>query len=252
MAAACAAAFVAGLIDAIGGGGGLVTVPVLLSLGLPLHVALGTNKGQSVFGTTTSLVTFWRRGGIDAGRAPVAFLAGLLGSALGALALLAVRPEPLRPLVLVLLIGAVAVVLGRPYIQSRVSAGSQMAAVPERAIGLAMAVIGFVLGGYDGFFGPGAGSMLIIAFTVVLGDSLTRASGNAKVVNLASNLAAVAVFAWRGTVAWSIALPMAAANILGASLGTRLVLRQGDRFVRAVIVIVVCAAVVKVSLDLRR
>jgi uncharacterized membrane protein YfcA len=94
--------------------------------------------------------------------------------------------------------------------------------------------------------------MLIIAFTVVLGDSLTRASGNAKVVNLASNLAAVAVFSWRGTIAWSIALPMAAANILGAGVGTRLVLRQGDRFVRAVILIVVSAAVVKISVDLRR
>jgi uncharacterized membrane protein YfcA len=258
MAAACVAAFVAGLVDAIAGGGGLITLPVMLSLGLPPHVALGTNKGQSVFGTATSLATFWRRGGIDTGRVPAAFLAGLFGSALGALALLAVQPEPLRPLVVVLLIGAVAVVLGRPYIQSRIGAGTAagggapLPAVPARAIGLATAIIGFTLGAYDGFFGPGTGSMLIIAFTVVLGDSLTRASGNAKVVNLASNLAAVAVFSWRGTIAWSIALPMAAANIVGASVGTRLVLRQGDRFVRAVILIVVSAAVVKISLDLRR
>jgi uncharacterized membrane protein YfcA len=248
MAAACGAAFLAGLVDAIAGGGGLVTLPVMLSLGLPPHVALGTNKGQSVFGTAASLATFWRRGGIDTGRVPAAFLAGLFGSALGALALLAVRPEPLRPLVVVLMIGAVAVVLGRPYIQT----GASVAALPARAIGLATAIIGFTLGTYDGFFGPGTGSMLIIAFTVVLGDSLTRASGNAKVVNLASNLAAVAVFSWRGTIAWSIALPMAAANILGAGVGTRLVLRQGDRFVRAVILIVVSAAVVKISVDLRR
>jgi hypothetical protein len=247
-AVACAAAFLAGLIDAIAGGGGLITLPVMLSVGLPPHLALATNKGQSVFGTFASFATFWRRGGIDKERAPVAFVAGLLGSAAGATAVLMVRPEPLRPVVLVMLIGAVAVVLGRPYIQAH----ARITAVSQRAVPLAVAAIGFGLGAYDGFFGPGCGSMLIIAFAVVLGDSLTRASGNAKVVNLASNLAAVMVFGWRGTVQWSIALPMAAANIIGATVGTRLVLRRGDRFVRAVILVVVSAAVVKVSWDLRR
>jgi hypothetical protein len=247
-AVAWAAGFLAGLVDAIAGGGGLITLPVMLGLGLPPHLALATNKGQSVFGTFASCATFWRRDGIDKGRAPIAFVAGLLGSTAGALTVLTVRPEPLRPLVLVLLIGAVAVVLGRPYIQSHL----RIAAVSERAIPLAVAIIGFALGGYDGFFGPGTGSMLIIAFAVVLGDSLTRASGNAKVVNLASNVAAIVVFSFRGAVQWRIALPMAVANIAGATVGTRLVLQKGDRFVRAVILIVVSAAVLKVSLDLRR
>src|SRR5205085_7672596 len=90
--------------------------------------------------------------------------------------------------------------------------------------GLALAAIALGLGAYDGFFGPGTGSMLIIAFALCFGDSLTRASGNAKVVNLASNLAAFLTFARRGTIVWSIALPMAVANILGASLGARLAL----------------------------
>jgi hypothetical protein len=253
---ACAAGFLAGLVDAIAGGGGLITLPVMLGIGLPPHLALATNKGQSVFGTFASCATFWRRDGIDKARAPIAFLAGLLGSAAGALAVLTVRPEPLRPLVLVLLIGAVAVVLGRPYIQtfaqSRAQSHARIAAVSERAVPLAVAIIGFTLGGYDGFFGPGTGSMLIIAFAVVLGDSLTRASGNAKVVNLASNIAAIVVFSFRGAVQWRIALPMAAANIVGATVGTRLVLQKGDRFVRVVILIVVSAAVLKVWLDLRR
>jgi len=109
-----------------------------------------------------------------------------------------------------------------------------------------------VLGAYDGFFGPGTGSMLIIAFALVLGDSLTRASGNAKVVNLASNLAAFILFARRGTIVWPIALPMAGANALGAIVGARLALRRGDRLVRWVVLVVVVAVVVKLSLDLAR
>ena len=197
LAALVGAAFVAGLVDAIAGGGGLLTLPILLGLGLPPHVALGTNKGQSVFGTSVSAATFWRRGGIDKERAPVAFASGLLGAAAGACAVMLVRPEPLRPLVLVLLIGAVAVVLGRPYFQPR----QPVAAVSPRAVPWAVAAIGFGLGAYDGFFGPGTGSMLVVAFAVVFGDTLTRASGNAKIVNLASNLAAVSVFAARGNVA---------------------------------------------------
>ncbi len=245
---AVGAAFLSGLIDAIAGGGGLITLPVMLGLGLPPHQALATNKGQSVFGALTSFITFWRRDGIDRSRAPLAFAAGLVGSALGALALLAVRPEPMRPLLLVMLIGAVAVVLGRPYIQTR----APIAGVSPSRVPWAVAGIGLLLGGYDGFFWPGTGSLLIIAFTVVFGESLTRASGNAKVVNLASNIAAVAIFSWRGTVQWRIALPMAAANILGAAIGARLALRQGDRFVRAVILTVVTAAMIKVALDLRR
>jgi uncharacterized membrane protein YfcA len=247
-AVACAAAFLGGLVDAIAGGGGLITLPVMLGLGLPPHQALATNKGQSVFGTLTAFATYWRRGTIDRPRAPLAFVSGLVGAALGALALLAVRPEPLRPLILILLIGAVAVVLGRPYLQTHVP----ISGVSARAVPWAVAAIGLTLGGYDGFFGPGAGSLLIIAFATILGDTLTRASGNAKVVNLATNLAAVVIFAWHDTVQWAIALPMAVANILGASIGARLVLERGDRFVRVVIVVVVTAAVIKLSYDLGR
>src|SRR5690606_8430774 len=110
--------------------------------------------------------------------------------------------------------------------------------------------VAFGLGFYDGFFGPGVGSMLIVAFVLLFGDSLTRASGNAKVVNLASNLAALTLFAATGTVAWRIALPMAAANAAGAFMGARLAVRRGDRFVRFVVLVVVSALVVKMAYDL--
>jgi len=110
----------------------------------------------------------------------------------------------------------------------------------------------FVLGFYDGFFGPGVGSMLIVVFVMLFGDTLTRASGNAKVVNLASNLAALLLFASRGAVLWKIALPMAAANATGAFVGARLAVKRGDRFVRVVVLIVVAALVLKIGLDLVR
>jgi uncharacterized membrane protein YfcA len=240
---ACAA-FAAGLVDAIAGGGGLITFPALVAAGLPPHVALGTNKGQAVFGAITSATHFWRGGGLDRDRAALGFALGLVGSVLGALAVLAVRPEPLRPVIIVLLGAAAAVVL----LRGRVKARSHPPAHPQ----LALAGIALGLGAYDGFFGPGAGSMLIVAFMLVFGDAITRASGNAKVVNLASNLAAVGVFALRGTVLWSVAIPMALANALGAAVGARLALAHGDRFVRWVVLAVVVAAMAKLGVDFAR
>jgi uncharacterized membrane protein YfcA len=238
------AAFAAGCVDAIAGGGGLITFPALVAAGLPPHLAIATNKGQAVFGAVSSAAHFWKGGGIDRGRAPLGFALGLVGALLGALAVLAVRPEPLRPVIIVLLAAAAATVLLRSHVKAR----PRTPAYPR----LALAVIALGLGAYDGFFGPGVGSMLIVAFMVVFGDTMTRASGNAKVVNLASNVAALGLFALRGTVLWSVALPMAVGNALGASLGARLALRNGDRLVRWVVLAVVVAAMGKLAVDFAR
>jgi uncharacterized membrane protein YfcA len=237
-------AFVAGTVDAVAGGGGLLTVPALVAAGLPPHLALGTNKGQSVFGSGASLLRFARAGLVDAGRARVAFPAGFAGSLAGAAAVLLVRPAVLRPLVLVLLVGAAAFVTlrrGPPRVASRVG--------PRRAR-LAAAAIALVVGAYDGFFGPGTGTFLIVAFASVLGDGLTRASGEAKVVNFASNLAAVALFASRGVVLWGVALPMAAAQFAGGTLGAHLTVKGGDVLVRRAVLLVVVALCVKLGRDL--
>ncbi len=236
----------AGLVDAIAGGGGLVTLPALLAAGLPTSLALGTNKGQAVFGAVTSAASFWRRGALDRGRAALGFVAGFAGSWLGARAVLAVPPRPLRIVVIVLLLVAVSIVLLRRKVKPHARAFT-----PAQARG-ALIAIALVLGGYDGFFGPGTGSMLVIAFATVFGDSLTRASGNAKIVNLASNLAAFTLFAMRGTILWHIALPMAAANAAGAATGAHLAVRNGDRLVGAVVVAVVLAVVMKLAVDLLR
>jgi uncharacterized membrane protein YfcA len=242
LVALCGAATVAGFVDAIAGGGGLVTVPVLLGVIPSPHVALGTNKGQAVFGALSSAVSFWRGKGVDRDRAPLAFVCGGAGAALGALLQLRVRPEPLKPIALVLLVLAAAVVALRPLL---LRGGTVHTTSRVR-----LAAIAIALGCYDGFFGPGTGSLLIIAFVMFCGDAMTRAYGNAKIVNLASNLTSLAIFAFKGTILWGVALPMAACNAVGATLGARVAMKRGDGFVRVVVLVVVLALVAKLGFDL--
>lgn len=239
-----AAGFAAGIVDAIGGGGGLITLPALLGAGLDPHLALGTNKGQATFGALSSVVAFWRRGGIDRARAPIGFICGLAGAGAGALAQLALDPKSLKPIVFGLLVGAAVLLAVRPA-----PASAPRSPRWPRAL---LAAIALALGAYDGFFGPGTGTLLILAFVLGFGDPITRASGNAKVTNFASNLASFATFALGGTIVWKVALPMAVGNIIGANLGARLALRGGDRFVRVVVLVVVAALVAKVGWDLTR
>jgi len=236
-----ATAFVAGLVDAIAGGGGLFTVPALLALGLPPGVALATNKGQAAPGAVSSFVTYFRRGAIDRSRAPLGFAFGFCGSLLGAKLLLTIPSAPLRPLIVVLLLFALSVLL----LRSRIPARRTPLSRPK----LVLVLVALTLGAYDGFFGPGTGSLLIVLFVTLFGDSPLYASGNAKVVNLGSNLAAFLFFAGRSAIVWQLALPMAGANVLGARLGAHLALRQGDRFVRAAVTVVVLACVGKVLFD---
>lgn len=231
-------------MDAIAGGGGLITLPALLSTGLPPHLALGTNKGQSVFGSGAALVRFWRGGMVDTDLARWTFPLGLVGALLGAALVMALRPEVLKPLVLVLLL-AVAV-----FLTFRRSAPPGGRPVPPRQRLLALgSLAALVIGAYDGFFGPGTGTFLIIAFSGLLGHSLSRASADAKVVNFASNFASMALFASRGVVLWQVALPMAAAQFAGGWIGAHLAVRGGDRLVRKVVLGVVLALVLKLGRD---
>jgi uncharacterized protein len=246
VAALALVALVAGVIDAIAGGGGLLTVPALLWAGLPPHLALGTNKGQSVFGSFAALVRFARSGLVDGRRARVTFPLGLAGSLAGAALVLRVPPSALRPMVLALLAGAALFVgLRRP------GAGRPVEQAPGREAPPVEAGIALAVGIYDGFFGPGTGTFLIVAFVALLGDRLAQASASAKVVNFGSNLAAVILFAWRGVVIWKVALPMAAAQLAGGWLGAHLTVRRGDGLVRRVTVAVALALAAKLAWDMR-
>jgi hypothetical protein len=240
----CVVALTAGVVDAIAGGGGLVTLPAILATGLPPHVALGTNKGQSVFGGIAALVRFWRAGLVTERLAAITFPMGLVGSLLGAGLVLLLRPEVLKPVVLVLLVAVAAFLAFR----RGPPPGERPEPSPRRLLGLG-SVIALIIGTYDGFFGPGTGTFLIICFSGLLGHNLTKASADAKVVNFASNLAAVGLFSYRGLVLWHVALPMAAAQFAGAWIGVHLAVRGGDKLVRKVVLLVVTALVIKLGRD---
>lgn len=239
------AALLAGAVDAIGGGGGLLTVPALLAAGLPPATALATNKGQSVFGSGAALLRYGRAGLVDGRVARVTFPAGLLGSLGGAALVLLIPSSTLRPVVLALLLLVAALLAFRPAVPA-----PRPARLPRRLPVAAAVALG--LGAYDGFFGPGTGTFLIFAFVWFFDAGYQEASADAKVANFASNLAALALFAARGAVLWSVALPMAAANFLGGLLGAHLAVRGGDRVVRLAVLLVAAALVARLGLDLAR
>ncbi len=234
-------AFLAGIIDAVAGGGGLLSMPAILAAGLPPHLALGTNKGQSVFGAAAALLTYTRRGAVDLRLVRVTFPLAFVGSLLGALLVLAISPSALRPLLLVLLPCATL-----PLLWPKTEAPG----VPPRRRELVAGLLALSLGAYDGFFGPGTGTLLVIGFATLLRAPLLAATADAKVVNFASNLAAVAIFSWQGKILWAVALPMGLAQIAGGALGARLAVHGGAKFIRVVVLGIVVALVLKLSLDL--
>lgn len=236
-AALTAVAAVAGCVDAIAGGGGLLTLPALLTAGVPAPLALGTNKGQSVFGSGAATLRFARAGKLTWRRSLPSFAAGFAGSLAGAAAVSQLDTAALKPLIIVLLcVAAVLVLVPRPT----------TARTPARPL-LTATAIALVVGGYDGFFGPGTGTLLIVGYLWLLGEVADAASANAKVVNFASNLAAVAWFGAHGAIVWSVSLPMAAGQFVGALVGAQVVLTRGGGVVRLAAVAVALALVAKLS-----
>lgn len=230
------AALFAGTVDAIAGGGGLITVPALLAAGLPPHVALGTNKGQSTFGSGAALLAFWRAGRVDRRQAAFAFPLGFAGAVAGATIVSGISDEALRVIVIGMLIGASVLLVVKKPVRDEDA---------PRARWWIPALLALVIGGYDGFFGPGTGTFLIVGFVALCGRSLVHASADAKVVNFAANLAALLVFSQRGVVLWTISLPMALGQLVGGSLGAHVAIRGGARVVRIVVLVVSGALIAK-------
>lgn len=232
----------AGIADGIAGGGGLITVPALLASGLPPHLALGTNKAQSMWGTLAALVTFWRAGRVDRRAAVRNFPLAFAGSMAGVTLVLHVSPTALRPVVIALLIGAAVLMLLRKPSRDEDALHPHYLAI---AAGLSL-----VIGCYDGFFGPGTGTFLIVGFIVLCGRSISGATADAKVVNFASNVAAALTFARAGKVVWEIAVPMALAQLFGGFIGARLAIYRGAVLVRTMVLVVSASLVLKLGYDL--
>ncbi len=240
------ASLLAGFVDSIVGGGGLILVPALFAVFPTTHPAtlFGVNKGASIWGTAVATVQYARRVDMRWAALLPAALAGFVGSFAGAWLVTLISPGFLRkvlPLVLVLVLVYTLVKkeLGRHH-APRFSGHAETAAA---------CCIGLLLGFYDGFFGPGTGSFLVFLFVRWLGYDFLNASASAKLLNTATNLAALILFAWKGHVWWHFALTMALANVVGSVVGTRLALKHGSGFVRIVFILVVSALIFKTGFD---
>lgn len=236
----CGLVFLGGLVDSIAGGGGLLSLPAYLAAGLPPHTALATNKFSSVLGTLTASIRYARAGKVHLRTALIAAGGALVGSAAGARAVLFVPPAAVHTVVLVLIPTALVVLLLQDRIVRRTAPGAAVRLGP-RAL-----AVGLAVGAWDGFFGPGTGTFLAIAFHTFLGLELLVASGNARVGNLASNLGAVAVFLAGGHVLFPLGLYAAAAGVAGNLVGARLALRRGERLIKPVLVAVLVGLLVEV------
>ena len=233
-----AVGLLAGFIDAIAGGGGMLSVPALLAAGLPPVAALATNKMQSVIGTAMAALTYWRRGFVALGdMLPAVALAGA-GGLVGALVVRGIDVGLLAIAVPVALIGVALYFLFAPHL-SDADRAARLSLVP--GLPLLAVAIGF----YDGMFGPGTGSFFTIGLVMLFGFGLIRAAGNTKLLNLASNLAALAIFILAGDVVWPVAAVMAAGQLVGGYIGARTGIRFGARLIRPLVVVVSIAMALK-------
>ena len=249
LAALCMLAFLAGLVDAIAGGGGLIQVPALFAFypAAPSAVLLGTNKLSSITGTTIATVRYSLSVSIKWDTAlPAVAIAGVSAVA-GAQTVRLIDPAVLRPVLLALLSAVVVYTVMRPALGTQQS--SRAGRPPQIGLFcLASAIFGF----YDGFFGPGAGSLMMFVLVRWFGYDFIGAAATTKVLNLVTNSGALILFAWTGNVLYAIALPMAACNVVGGFLGAHFAIRGGSKFIRTIFLAVAVILIGKVLFDLLR
>jgi uncharacterized membrane protein YfcA len=240
-----AASFFAGFIDSIAGGGGLIQLPALL-IGLPKSETaevLGTNKLSAVFGTTTAAALYRKQIKPDPKILLAMGVPAFLGSAGGAVLASKIPTSSMRPMVLVLLI----IVAVYTWFKPDLGKFENLRHLPKRRVQIAV-IAGVVIGFYDGIFGPGTGSFLMLILVASLGYAFITASAIAKVVNVATNVGAIMVFGINGAVLWQIGIILGIANITGAVIGARLAIKGGSTLVRKVFLLVTVALIVKVGI----
>lgn len=242
---ASGAAFLAGLIDAIVGGGGLIQLPALLVLFPATAVAplLGTNKLAALAGTTAAMVAYARRLTLPWRLLIPAALVAFLASGCGAKLATIFPPAALKPIILAILAGVFLYTVFRPGL------GTAPAEVLPPTAPKRLNIAAGGLGLYDGFLGPGTGNFLIFALVRWIKMPFLLASASAKVLNIATNLAALALFAVTDNILYEVALPMAGANLVGGYLGARLAIFKGNQFVRATFIVVVVVLMVRIGFD---
>ncbi|MCI6059748.1 MAG: TSUP family transporter [Dorea sp.] len=230
----CPLVFLAGLVDAIGGGGGLISLPAYLIAGLPPHTAVATNKLSSSFGTTLATLRFARNHLINIKLAIPSVIVAIAGSSIGSHFSLMVPSDIMTCILIAILPLSAFFVLNKKLFNDH---GTDTIILNRRTY-LTAAIAAFVIGCYDGFYGPGTGTFLIIAFTVFAKLSIRTANAQAKVINLTTNITSLAVFLINGQVFIPLGLAAAACNMLGGYLGAGLVMKNGSKIARPSIILV--------------
>ena len=238
----CPMLFLAGFVDSIGGGGGLISLPAYLLAGLPAHTAIATNKLSSFCGSSLTTVRFLRRGLVNFRLAVPSVLAALLGASLGARFSLKVSEDVLKYILFAVLPVAAFFVLNRHLFRD----GGKTKAVADRCTMIVCIFSALLIGAYDGFYGPGTGTFLIISFTVFARMSVSAANAQAKVINLTSNFASLAVFLLNRQALIPLGLAGAVCNMAGNWLGSGLALSKGSKIVRPIILGVLLLLLLKI------
>ena|SRR5579872_1085911 len=228
--------FIAGTVDAIAGGGGLISLPVLLGVGMPPHLALGTNKLQSSCGTFIAAHSYYRQGLIDKQKLLIGLIFTFIGALTGAITIQMLNGDLLKKIIPILLF----IILIYTLFTPRFGSIEQPAKMSER---LFFIIFGFLLGFYDGFLGPGVGSFWVFAFMFFAGFNLIKATAYTKVFNLNTNLVALACFAVGNNIDYRVGLCMAAGQLMGGRLGAYLAIKKGAGLIRPVFIIVVSITV---------
>ena len=242
----CPLAFFAAFVDAIAGGGGLISLPAYFITGMPAHMAIASNKFSAAAGTAIATARFIKSGQLHMKTALKTAAFALIGSVIGAKLALFTSDYYLRIVMMVLLPCVAVFVL---FNRRQMGDESRFEQLSRTRVFFGMLITGLMIGIYDGFFGPGTGTFLILAFTTVLGFDLKRACGNTKIVNLTTNVSALLVFIAAVQVYYAVAIPAMIFSILCNWIGSGLAIKKGAKFVRPVMIFVLCLLFIKMIYD---
>ncbi|MFV0518654.1 MAG: TSUP family transporter [Lachnospirales bacterium] len=241
----CPIIFFAGFVDSIAGGGGLLSLPTYIAVGLPPKVALGTNKLGSTGGTFIATLKFIKAKKVDMKSALVAGAFAIIGSNIGARLAIHFNDKFLSYFMLIVLpIVFIFILKTKKFKEEREELINN-----RKRVYILSSIIGISLGCYDGFFGPGTGTFIMLAFNTIVGFDIVKSNGNAKVVNFSSNIAAVITFAMNGLVMYKLAIPALVFSVLGNYTGSSLAIKKGDKIIKPMLLFVFLVLIVKTFYD---
>lgn len=229
----CPLLFLAGLIDGISGGGGIISLPAYMLTGMPLSMAYGCNKMQSLLGTSASLIKYAKSGLVDLRPAGIACITAIIGSVLSTHIMFSLDEHTKKGIVAVAMCFIIALTLFATFCKLSKREKTRLELTPKTII--ISLICGLLLGLYDGFFGPGCGTVALMLFTVLFGYDMRVATGNGKVIIVVSNLIALVTYIVQGSIIYAIAIPASISNIIGSYIGAHLAVKNGKRLVRWVV-----------------